>query len=363
MDTPSWPALIRALIGRRALSAEQTAWAMNEIMDGAASPAQIAGFGVALRAKGETAAEMSGLAASMLAHATPISIPGPVTDLVGTGGDGLLTVNVSTMATMVAASAGVPMVKHGNRAASSACGSADVLEELGVVIDLPAAATEALFAEVGIAFLFAALYHPAFRHTGPVRRELGVPTAFNYLGPLTNPARPTSLAVGIADPAMGPVLAGVYAQRGESALVFHGDGGLDELSTTGPSTVWVACDGAVTVTSFDPAALGLPRASVSDLRGGDPAVNAAAVRAVLAGQAGPVRDIVLLNAAAAMTAARLGTSGAGSGVTCSDSDSLAKALGDGLARAAAAVDSGATADLLDRWTQVSNRLATPRPRT
>jgi len=357
MDTPSWPALIRALIGGRALTAEQTAWAMNEIMEGAASPAQIAGFGVALRAKGETAAEMSGLAASMLAHATPISIPGPVTDLVGTGGDGLQTVNVSTMATIVAASAGVPMVKHGNRAASSASGSADVLEALGVVIDLPPAATEALFAEVGIAFLFAALYHPSLRHAGPVRRDLGVPTAFNYLGPLTNPARPTSLAVGIADPLMGPVLAGVYAERGESALVFHG-GGLDELSTTGPSTVWVAAGGAVTVTEFDPAALGLPRASVEDLRGGDPADNAAVVRAVLAGQAGPVRDIVLLNAAAAMTAARLGASD----VTCSDSDSLTKALGDGLARAAAAVDSGATADLLDRWTQASNRLATPRPR-
>ena len=376
MDRPSWPALIRALIGGRALTAEQTAWAMNEIMEGAASPAQIAGFGVALRAKGETVDEMSGLAASMLAHATPISIAGPVTDLVGTGGDGLLTVNVSTMATMVAASAGVPMVKHGNRAASSACGAADVLEALGVVIDLPAAATEVLFAEVGIAFLFASMYHPSLRHAGPVRRDLGVPTAFNYLGPLTNPARPSSLAVGVADPLMGPVLAGVYAQRGESALVFHGDGGLDELSTTGPSTVWVACDGAVTATSFDPAALGLPRASIADLRGGDPTVNAAVVRAMLAGQAGPVRDIVLLNAAAAITAARLGAAGSGSGsssssssgpgqdrVSCADSDSLAKALGDGLARAAAAVDSGATADLLDRWTRASNRLATPRPRS
>jgi anthranilate phosphoribosyltransferase len=356
MDTPSWPALIRALIGGRALTAEQTAWAMNEIMEGAASPAQIAGFGVALRAKGETAEEMAGLAASMLAHATPITIPGPVTDLVGTGGDGLLTVNVSTMATIVAASAGIPMVKHGNRAASSACGSADVLEALGVVIDLPAAATEALFGEIGIAFLFAAMYHPAFRHTGPVRRELGVPTAFNYLGPLTNPARPTSLAVGVADPAMGPVLAGVYASRGESALVFHGDGGLDELSTTGPSTVWIAADGAVTVTEFDPAALGLPRATIDDLRGGAPADNAEVARRLLAGQTGPVRDIVLLNAAAAITAA-----GGLSGLT--SSDALAKALGDGLARAASAVDSGAAAALLDRWTQVSNRLATPRPRS
>lgn len=356
MDTPSWPALIRALIGRQALTAEQTAWAMNEIMEGAASPAQIAGFGVALRAKGETAREMTGLAASMLAHATPITIRGPVTDLVGTGGDGLHTVNVSTMATIVAAAAGVPMVKHGNRAASSASGAADVLEALGVVIDLPASATEALFAEVGIAFLFAAMYHPSLRHAGPVRRDLGVPTAFNYLGPLTNPARPTSLAVGVADPAMGPVLAGVYAGRGETALVFHG-GGLDELTTTGPSTVWIATGGAVSVTEFDPAALGLPRASIEDLRGGNPAHNADVVRLVLAGRAGPIRDIVLLNAAAAMTAARISAHGE-SGVT--SGDALTKALGDGLARAAEAIDSGAATALLDRWTRASHRLAPPR---
>jgi anthranilate phosphoribosyltransferase len=244
MDRPSWPALIRALIGGQPLTAEQTAWAMNEIMDGAASPAQIAGFSVAMRAKGETAAEMAGLASAMLAHATPISIEGPATDLVGTGGDGTHSVNISTMATIVAAAAGTPMVKHGNRAASSQCGAADVLEALGVVIDLPPAATEALFGEVGVAFLFAALYHPSFRHAGPVRRDLGVPTAFNYLGPLTNPARPSSLAVGVADPRMGPVLAGVYAERGNSALVFHGEG-LDELTTTGPSQVWVVAAGVV----------------------------------------------------------------------------------------------------------------------
>src|ERR1700760_1696597 len=287
MDTPSWPALIRALIGRQALTAEPAAWAMNEIMEGAPPPAPIAGFGVALRAKGETAAEMSGLAASMLAHATPITIPGPVTDLVGSGGDGAQTVNISTTATIVAAAAGVPMVKHGNRAASSASGAADVLEALGVVIDLPAPATETLFAETGVAFLFAALYHPSLRHAGPVRSQLGVPTAFNYLGPLTNPARPSSLAVGVADPLMGPVLAGVYADRGVPALVFHG-GGLDELTTTGPS--------------FDPAALGLARSTLADLRGGDPAHNASVVRSVLAGEPGPVRDIVLLNAAAALAA-------------------------------------------------------------
>ncbi|MGH3247401.1 MAG: anthranilate phosphoribosyltransferase [Trebonia sp.] len=367
MDAPSWPALIRALIDRQALTAEQAAWAMSEIMDGAATPAQIAGFGVALRAKGETTAEMSGLAASMLAHATPITISGPVTDLVGTGGDGAHTVNVSTMATIVAASAGVPMVKHGTRAAASACGAADVLEALGVVIDLPASASEALFAEVGIAFLFASLYHPSLRHAGPVRAQLGVPTAFNYLGPLTNPARPTSLAVGVADPSMGPVLAGVYATRGDAALVFHGSG-LDELSTTGPSAVWIAADGAVSETSFDPAVLGLPRSSLADLRGGDPARNAAVARALLAGETGPVRDIVLLNAAAAIAAAEgLGAVAAArsadpAATAAATGESLAKTLSQGLARAARAVDSGASAALLARWVDASNRLATPRPR-
>jgi anthranilate phosphoribosyltransferase len=336
---------------------------MNEIMEGAATPAQIAGFGVALRAKGETAAEMSGLAASMLTHATPISIAGRVTDLVGTGGDGAHTVNVSTMATIVAASAGVPMVKHGNRAASSACGAADVLEALGVVIDLPASATEALFAEIGVAFLFAALYHPSLRHAGPVRSQLGVPTAFNYLGPLTNPARPSSLAVGVADPLMGPVLAGVYAARGNTALVFHG-GGIDELTTTGPSTVWIAADGVVSQCAFDPAVIGLARSSLTDLRGGDPAHNASVVRSVLAGETGPIRDIVLLNAAAAMAAAEglASVAAARTGDPAAAGEALAKTLSEGLARAAAAVDSGAASALLARWVDASNRLATPRPR-
>ena len=354
VDGPTWPALIRALISGQPLSASQTAWAMNEIMDGAASPAQIAGFGVGLRAKGETAEEMSGLAAGMLAHATPISIPGPITDLVGSGADGAHTVNVSTMATIVAAAAGARMVKHGNRAASSACGAADVLEALGVVIDLPPTATEALFAEVGIAFLFAPLYHPALRHAGPVRSDLGVPTAFNYLGPLTNPARPTSLAVGVAGPRMGPVLAGVLAGRGNSAIVFHGEG-IDELTTTGPSAVWVVADGTVWPAEFDPDSLGLPRASLDSLRGGDAARNAGVVRGVLAGEPGPVRDIVLLNAAAGLAAAD-GFAPAAS------ADAVAKALADGMARAAEAVDSGAAARLLDRWTETSHRLATPRPR-
>jgi anthranilate phosphoribosyltransferase len=351
MNRLSWPALLRTLIRGEALSSEETAWAMNEIMDGAASPAQIAGFGVALRAKGETPAEMSGLAEAMLAHATPLSIPGPVTDLVGSGGDGAHTVNISTMAAIVAAAAGVRMVKHGNRAASSACGAADVLEALGVVIDLPPGASQALFAEVGIVFLFASLYHPSFRHAGPVRRDLGVPTAFNYLGPLTNPARPTSLAVGVADPAMGPVLAGVLAGRGNSALVFHG-GGIDELTTTAPSSVWLVTGGTVTATEFDPLAAGLPRATIEDLRGGDPAHNAAVARSMLAGAEGPVRDIVLLNAAAAIAASE-GLAFAAGGAP-DVADRLVKTLTDGIARAAEAVDSGAAAALLSRWSVASN---------
>ncbi len=373
MNSPTtWPALIGALIKGQTLTAQDTSWAMNEIMDGAATSAQIAGFGVALRMKGETAGEVSGLAQAMLEHATPLSIPGRLVDLVGTGADGRRTVNISTMGTIVAAAAGARMVKHGNRAVSSACGAADVLEALGVVIDLPASATEKLAEQIGIAFLFAPLYHPAFRHTSVPRRELGVPTVFNFLGPMANPARPGALAVGVADQRMGAVLAGVLAERGCSALVFHGEDGLDELTTTAPSTVWVvhggapggrgsgpddgaqvgpgggASGGTVSQTSLDPAAdLGISRATPADLRGGDAARNAAVARAVLGGEPGPVRDIVLLNAAAAL-AAEAGLTGP---------DDLATALADGYARAAAAVDSGAAAGLLDRWVAVSHGLA------
>jgi anthranilate phosphoribosyltransferase len=277
----------------------------------------------------------------------PLSIPGPVVDLVGTGGDGARTVNISTMGTMVAAAAGARMAKHGNRAASSACGAADLLEALGVVIDLPAPATERLMAETGVVFLFAALYHPALRHTAVPRRELGVPTVFNFLGPVANPARPTALAVGVADPRMGPVIAGVLAGRGCSALVFHGDDGLDELTTTAPSTVWVVHGGVVSRTTFDPASIGIARTSRDDLRGGDPAHNARVARAVLGGESGPVRETVLLNAAAAL-AAEAGVPGP---------DELAGRLADGYARAASALDSGAAAQLLERWVQASQRLA------
>jgi anthranilate phosphoribosyltransferase len=355
--TVTWPGLIGQLIRGEQLPARWAAWAMNEIMEGAATPAQIAGFGVAMRMKGESPAEVGGMAQAMLDHAAPLTIPGRLVDLVGTGGDQARTVNISTMGTIVAAAAGARMVKHGNRAASSACGTADVLEELGVVIDLPPAATEKLMQETGVVFLFAALYHPALRHTSVPRRELGVPTVFNFLGPLANPARPQAQAVGVADPRMGGVLAGVLAQRGCSALVFHGDDGLDELTTTGPSTVWVVAGGEVTETRFDPAEIGIPRSRPDDLRGGDAARNAEVVRALLAGEQGPVRETVLLNAAAALAAdAGAAGAGAGGGAGGPGAAGLAGALADGYAKAAEAVDSGAAQALLDRWIQASQRL-------
>ena len=345
--TLSWSGLIGQLIKGESLAPQSAAWAMNEIMDGAATPSQIAGFGIAMRMKGETPAEVDGMAAAMLSHATPLSIPGRLVDLVGTGGDRARTVNISTMGTIVAAAAGARMAKHGNRAASSACGTADVLEALGVVIDLPASATEKLAQETGVVFLFAPLYHPALRHTAGPRRELGVPTVFNFLGPVANPARPQAQAIGVADTRMGPVLAGVLARRGCSALVFHGDDGLDELTTTGPSTVWVVRDGQVADTRFDPASIGIPRCEPDDLLGGDPAHNAGVVRALLAGERGPVRQTVLLNAAAALVAEAGTPEAAG----------LDEALRDGYERAEAVVDSGAAAGLLDRWIAASRRLA------
>jgi anthranilate phosphoribosyltransferase len=349
--TMSWRGLIGALIRGDTLSSDQTAWAMNEIMEGAATPVQVAGFAVALRMKGETAGELAGLSDVMLSRATPISVPGSLVDLVGTGGDGAHTVNISTMGAIVAAAAGAQVVKHGNRAASSACGAADVLEALGVAISLPPEATTELAAEIGIAFLFAPLYHPSFRHASVARSELGVPTVFNFLGPVSNPARPLAQAVGVSDPRGGDVIAGVLAARGCSSLVFHGDDGLDELTPVTTSTVWVVHDGTVSRTTLDPTALGLPRAEPGSLRGGDKEHNAAVARAVLAGQPGPVRDTVLLNAAAALAAAA-GVPGA---------EGLDKALAEGYARAAAAVDSGAARDLLDRWVAASQRLAAQSP--
>ena len=341
MSAGSWPALLGVLMRGEDLTSDDTAWAMAEVMAGDASPAQVAGFAVALRVKGETPGEVAGLVDVMLSRAAAVRVDERVVDTCGTGGDRSNTVNLSTMAALVVAGAGVPVVKHGNRAASSACGSADLLEALGVVVDLPPSAVGPCLASAGIAFCFAPVFHPGMRHAAVARRDLGVPTVFNVLGPLTNPVRPAAQAVGVSDRRLAPVMAGVLAARGASALVFRGDDGLDELTTTGPSTVWVVSDGAVDEQSFDPSALGVARATLDDLRGGDAAHNAGVAGAVLDGARGPVRDAVLLNAAAALAAfderpAR-----------------LHDAIAAGMERAAAAIDDGRATAQLDRWVQVS----------
>jgi anthranilate phosphoribosyltransferase len=300
---------------------------------------------IALRAKGEAADEVRGLADTMRDRAIPVDLPLGCVDIVGTGGDGAHTVNISSMAAVVAAAAGAPVAKHGNRAASSSSGSADVLEALGVVIDLPAPGVARCVREAGIGFFFAPVFHPGFRHTGAPRREMGIGTVFNFLGPLTNPARPVAAAIGCADLRMAPVLAAVLAGRGTRAIVFRGDDGLDELTTSTTSSVWVVRDGEVEPDRVDPTALGIVPPAADALRGHDPAFNAGVFRRLVDGEPGPVRDAVLLNAAAALAAFE------------ERGGRLHDALSAGMARAAAAVDDGRAAALLDRWISVSREIA------
>ncbi|HET9516790.1 MAG TPA: anthranilate phosphoribosyltransferase [Actinoplanes sp.] len=341
MADRTWPNLLTALLRDEELSPQDTAWAMGEIMAGNATAVQVSGFAVALRAKGETPAELAGLVEAMLANATLVPLPEPVrtsaVDVVGTGGDRAHTVNISTMAAIVTAAAGVTVVKHGNRAASSACGTADLLEHFGLPLDLGPEGVAHTVTEAGIGFCFAPRYHPGMRHAAVTRRELGVPTFFNMLGPLTNPARPTAAAVGCFDQRMAPVIAGVFALRGDTALVVRGEDGLDEFTTAAATRVWLAQGGTVQESVVDATEFGLARSRPGDLRGGDAAFNADVAHRMFAGEPGPVRDAVLLNAAAAFVA-RDGLSG-----------DFAAAMRAGIERAATAVDSGAAAALLSRW--------------
>ncbi|MGS0687277.1 anthranilate phosphoribosyltransferase [Nakamurella sp. GG22] len=341
----SWPALLSTLLAGENLDAADTGWVMDTIMAGEATSAQLAGFAVALRAKGETAVEVAGLVDSMLSHAVRVTVPGRSVDIVGTGGDRANTVNISTMAAVVMAGAGAPVVKHGNRAASSKCGAADLLEGLGVAISLPAAAVATTVTEVGIGFCFAPVFHPSFRHAGAARRELGIPTVFNFLGPLTNPAQPAAGAIGCGNLRMAPVMAEVFALRGSDVLLFRGDDGLDELTTTTTSTVWEVRGGAVRELGVDPRDLGIERSDPADLRGGDVAQNVAVARELFAGAGGPVRNAVVLNAAAGL-AAHAGLTG-----------DLVSDLRAGVRRAGEALDSGAAADVLERWVVAGRTLA------
>ncbi|MGM1063965.1 anthranilate phosphoribosyltransferase [Saccharothrix sp. Mg75] len=343
-DRARWAALLSTVTEGRDLSADDAAWAMTEVLRGAAGDARLAGLLVGLRAKGETVVELDGLITGMVARSTRVDVGRAVLDIVGTGGDQAHTVNISTMGAVVAAASGVPVVKHGNRSASSKCGSADVLEALGIAIGLPAATVRGVLDEVGIAFCFAPVFHPAMRHAAPVRRELGVPTAFNLLGPLTNPASPAALAVGVAHTRTAPLVAGVLARRGVSALVFRGDDGLDELSVGTTSRVWTVLGGEVRDEVFDPRDVGVPFAGADALRGGDPAHNADVARRVFAGERGPVRDAVLLSAAAGLAAAEAVDA------------PLVERIASGVRRAAVAIDEGHAAALAERWSAVTAKL-------
>jgi anthranilate phosphoribosyltransferase len=338
----TWPDVLERLLARQDLTTEDAAWAMDRIMSGEATDVQIAGFAIALRAKGETVDEIVGLVRTMYEHATLIEVPGDTVDIVGTGGDRARTVNISTMSAIVVAGTGTKVVKHGNRAASSASGASDVLGRLGVNLELSPQRVAEVAVEAGISFCFAVKFHPALRHVAVARAELGVGTTFNFLGPLTNPARVRAQATGVANARMAPVMAGVLAERGSSALVFRGDDGLDELTTTSTSTVWRVRDGKVAEESFDPRDVGLPLVPVEALRGADAAYNAEVARRLLDGETGPVRDAVLLNSAAALVALDLRDT------------PLPEQLAAGMARAAESIDSGAARVTLERWIAASH---------
>ncbi len=336
-DADLWPSLLSRIAGGASLSVAEAEEAALAIMREEVTPAQVAGFLMALRTRGETVDELEGFARAMLAMAQPVASSAPVIDTCGTGGDRAGTFNISTVAAIVVAACGVRVAKHGNRAASSRCGSADLLEALGIRIDLDPGGVARCLRDVGIAFMFAPVFHPATAYAAGIRRELRVPTLFNFLGPLTNPARPAAQVVGVSDPRMLPLVAQVLARRGVRAKVFRGEDGLDELTTAGLSTVHDIRDGEVREGTLDPVELGLGRATGEDLRGGDVETNVGIVRDVLAGRQGPHRDVVLLNAGAALeVAGRVPT------------------VKDGIAEAAAAIDDGRARAVLERWVAASN---------
>lgn len=351
----TWPTLLGYLLDDGDISPAGARWAMDEVMAGRATAAQIAAFLVALRSVDVSPDVLAGMVDVMLQHSVAVAVEGPTVDTCGTGGDNSGSVNISTMAAVVVAATGRTVVKHGNRAASSRSGSADVLEALGVVADLPPDAIAASVADAGLAFCFAPVFHPAMRHAGPVRREIGVRSVFNVLGPLANPARPAAQVVGVADPAMAGVVAGALAQRGTVALVVRGEDGMDEITTAAATRVWDARTAEVRPAFLDTRDLGIARPAPGALAGGDAAENAAVARAVLSGADGEreraVRDAVAVNAAAAIlvydTAA---------GLVPADAP-LVEALAEPLAAARSAISSGKAAGTLQEWAAVTRRLA------
>jgi anthranilate phosphoribosyltransferase len=344
----TWPSILAKLLDGASLDRSEAAWAMTEIMSAESSQAQVGAFMMALRAKGETVEELAGLVDVMLEHSVLLESGNDAVDIVGTGGDLAGTVNVSSMAAILAAAAGIPVMKHGSRSASGKTGSSEMLEVLGVRLDLSPERVAGVFREVGLTFFFAPVFHPAMRHVAPIRKALGVPTTFNFLGPLANPAQPIATSLGVSNPFIAPLMAAELAARGRSALVFRGSDGLDELTTTGTSHIWQVSGGVVTEFDLDPADLGLPRASVADLVGGDAHFNAQVARMVL-GRETPdrdlaaVRDIVLLNAAGGVVAYELAKDASQASVNLNERFEKA------LAKVRASLDSGAAAEMLSAW--------------
>jgi len=353
-DIATWPSLLTRLLAGDDLSVSQANWAMSQVMSGKVSDSQVAGFLIALRAKGETVDEVVGFRSAILDSAVPLDIPAMVLDIVGTGGDPYGgVINVSSIASIVAAASGVPVVKHGNRAASSKSGASDVLAHLGVNLDLTPEGVAEVFREVGLTFVHAAKFHPGFGHASTARKELGIPTVFNILGPLCNPVRPEASAVGVANLARVPQMAGVFRTRGATALLYRGDDGIDKMTTTGHTRVWEVSGGKITEHVVDVAELGLPTASIEDLLGDSVAYNAGLSEAVLAGEDIPARHIVVLNAAAGLTAFDLAENPSLSDIP------LRKRLIAHIATAQNAIDSGAAAAKLQQWREASNRSAPP----
>jgi anthranilate phosphoribosyltransferase len=335
--TCTWPEVLGIIFSGNSLERGQAAWAMEQIMQGLAAPAQLGAFLAGLRVKGESVEEMIGLVESMRKFSQKVEVDYPVVDTCGTGGDRSGSINVSTMSAMVVAGAGAKVAKHGNRAASSQCGSADVLEALGVKVDLGPDGVRRCLDEAGIGFCFAPVFHPSMKHVGPTRRELGVPTIFNFLGPMTNPAGAKSQALGVADKAMAPKMLEVLKGLGsERVLVFRGYDGLDELSTTGPSDLWELEDGETRQSVVDPLEFGIPRAAPSALAGGTAEHNARVVLEVLDGREGPDREVVVLNSAAGLIAA-----------------GFASGFAEGVSMAKESLDSGRARTALKRLIEVS----------
>jgi anthranilate phosphoribosyltransferase len=349
----SWTKILTALDAKIDLSKAESVWAMEQIMGGEASEEDMTAFLVSLRSKGETLEEISSFVDVMLAHALPIPVSKDAVDIVGTGGDQLGTVNISTMAAILTSACGYPVLKHGSRSASGKTGSSEMLEALGVNLDLTPEQLAAVFKRANLTFFFAPMFHPSLKHVGPTRKKLGIPTTFNFLGPLANPAQPVATALGVANPEIAPLVASVMALRGRTALIFRGSDGLDELTTTGPSSIWIVFRGKVVETTFDPLEIGIQRATVDQLIGGNALENAQIARSIFgqnteyAGERSQIQDIVALNAAAGISAYEL------SQMSSMDQFDLKNSLAKNFAIAREAILDGRALAKLNQWVELS----------